>query len=65
MALPTPVAVDGLHEDIRLARIRQLDARVAWARSPNAATIEGEKAATRELNVLLDRLLLRRSIRKP
>lgn len=48
---------------IKAARAKQLAARMAWARSPNAETVAAERLATRELDVLLDRLAaeLRRS----
>lgn len=41
---------------IALARDMQLSARMAWARSPNAETVAAEVQATRELDLLLDRL---------
>lgn len=41
---------------ITAARARQLAARIALGRSPNAQTVAAERLATRELDVLLDRL---------
>jgi hypothetical protein len=59
--LPEPFTI--LYEDIANARRRQLAARMAWARSANTDTIAAEQAATREVDVLLDRVLLYRSTR--
>lgn len=47
---------DDLLVEITHARSKQLQARTAWARSPNGETIAAEATATRELDVLLERL---------
>jgi hypothetical protein len=52
------LTLNDLLDDIAQARARQITARAALEHSPNPDTIDAEKAATRELNVLLDRLLL-------
>lgn len=53
--------MDGLHVAILVARDKQMRARIAWARSPNADTIHAAQLADRELDVRLDQLLLRRA----
>lgn len=51
-----PATLTPLQQQIVEARAQQLAARLTWARSPNAATIEATKMADRQLDVLLDRL---------
>jgi hypothetical protein len=55
--------MDGLHIEIAIARQVQLQARIACAHSANVDTIAAEKLADRELDVKLDRLLLRLAAR--
>lgn len=49
-------ALSPLEQQIAEARIAQRLARLDVERSPNTDTLRAEKGATRELNVLLDRL---------
>lgn len=52
--MTTPRALTRLEVDILRARRNQLAKRIDWSRSPNAATIAAEQAATHLLNQLLD-----------
>lgn len=45
-----------LEHRVAAARDRQLTARMAWARSPNAQTIAATQRADRELDALLEEL---------
>jgi hypothetical protein len=50
---------------IVMARGVQLNARMAWARSPNAQTIAATERADREIDTLLDRLSAALKIGRP